>query len=68
MDSHLAKLILCFEKCREFGINFNPQKCVFMVLSLMIMGFIESKKSKLPNLKKIQAIVSKQVPTNPQQI
>jgi hypothetical protein len=31
MDNHLQKLILCFQKCREYGINMNPNKCAFMV-------------------------------------
>jgi hypothetical protein len=53
MESHLQKLILCFQKCREYGISFNPDKCGFMVFSRMILGFIVSKERKLPNPKKI---------------
>jgi hypothetical protein len=53
MESHLQKLKLCFQKCREYGINLNPNKCAFMVFSRMILGFIVSKKRKLPNPKKI---------------
>jgi hypothetical protein len=58
MDNHLQKLILCFQKCRKYGISLNPDKYAFMVFSRMILGFIISKKWKLLDLKKIQVIVS----------
>jgi len=47
MDSHLQKLKLCFQKCKEYGISLNPNKCAFMVFSRMILGFIVSKEGKL---------------------
>jgi hypothetical protein len=53
MESHLQKLRLCFQKCREYGINQNPDKCAFMVFSSMILGFIISKEGKLLDPKKI---------------
>jgi len=68
MDIHLDKFKLCFQKCKEFGISLNLDKCAFMLFSRMILGFIVSKEGKLPNPKKIQAIVQLHVPTNPQQI
>jgi hypothetical protein len=43
MESHLQKLIICFQKCREYGINLNLEKCAFMVFSRMILGLIVSK-------------------------
>ncbi len=67
MDSHLQKFKLCFQKCKEYDITLNPNKCVFMVFSRMILGFIISKERKLPNPKKIQAIVNMPPPKNPQQ-
>jgi hypothetical protein len=33
MESHLQKLKLCFQKCKEYGISLNPDKCAFMVFS-----------------------------------
>jgi hypothetical protein len=39
-----------------------------MVFSNMILGFIISKEGKLPNPKKIQAIINMPPPKNPQQI
>jgi len=65
MESHLQKLKLCLQKCKEYGINLNPNKCAFMVFSRMILGFIILKEGKLPNLKKIQAIVNTPPPKNP---
>jgi hypothetical protein len=58
MDNHLQKFRLCFQKCKKYDINMNPEKCAFMIFSGMILGFIVSKKGKLPNPKKIQAIVN----------
>jgi hypothetical protein len=68
MDMHLAKLRLCFQKCKEFGISLNPNKCAFMLFSRMILRFMISKECKLTNPKKIQTIVQMHVPINPQQI
>jgi hypothetical protein len=47
MDSHLQKLKLCFQKCIEYGIKLNLDKCAFLVFSRMILGFIVSKERKL---------------------
>jgi hypothetical protein len=69
MESHLKKLKLCFQKCREYGINLNiDKKCAFMEFSRMILGFIVFKEGKLLDPKKIQAIVNMPPPKNPQQI
>ncbi len=65
MESHLQKLRLCFQKCREHGISLNLDKCAFMVFLGMILGFIVSKEGKLPNPKRIQAIVNMPPPKNP---
>jgi hypothetical protein len=47
MESHPHKLRLCFQKCREYGISLNLDRCAFMVFSEMILGFIISKERKL---------------------
>jgi hypothetical protein len=65
MESHLQKLRLCFQKCREYGINLNLDKCAFMVFSRMNLGFIVYKKKKLLYPKKIQAIVNMPPLKNP---
>jgi hypothetical protein len=51
------KLILCFEKCREYRISLNLEKCAFMVFLRLILGFIASKEGKIPDSKKVQAIM-----------
>ncbi len=68
MENHLQKLRLCFQKCREYGISLNPDKCAFMVFSGMILGFIVSKEGKLLYPKKIQTIVNMPPPRNPHHI
>jgi hypothetical protein len=68
MESHLQKLKLCFQKCIEYGISLNPDKCAFMVFLGMILVFIISKEGKLPYPKKIQAIINMPPPKNPHQI
>jgi hypothetical protein len=67
-QTSIKVLRLCFQKCKEYGISLNPNKCAFMVFSRMILGFIISKEEKLPNPKKIQAIVNMSPPKNPHQI
>jgi hypothetical protein len=37
MDSHLKKFRLCFQKCKEYGISLNLNKCAFMVFLGMIL-------------------------------
>jgi len=64
MESHLMKLKLCFQKCKEYRINLNPKKCAFMVFLGHILGFIVSKERKIPDLKKVHAIVNMLVPAN----
>jgi len=66
MDSHLQKLRLCFQKCKEYGISLNLDKCAYMVFSRMILEFIISKEGKLLDPKKIQVIVNMPPPKNPQ--
>jgi hypothetical protein len=44
MDSHLQKLKLCFQKCRQYGISLNPNKCAFMVFLGMNWVLLFPKK------------------------
>jgi hypothetical protein len=68
MDIHLDSLRLCFQKCNEFGISLNPNKCVFMVFLGIMLGFAVSKEGKLLDPKKIQAIIQMHLATNLQKI
>ncbi len=65
MESHLQKLKLCSQKCKEYGINLNPNKCAFMVSSRMILGFIVFKDGKLLDPKKIQTMTNMPPLKNP---
>jgi hypothetical protein len=40
---HIEKFKKCFFKCRGFGIGLNLDKCVFLVCSRVILGFIVFK-------------------------
>jgi hypothetical protein len=64
MESHLMKLRLCSQKCREYKINLNSEKCAFMVFLGLILRFIVSKQGRISDLKKVHAIVNMLVPTN----
>lgn len=57
LDIHLLKLQSCFDKCREFDRNLNPKKCMFLVQSCIILKYVVSKESKLPNPKTNLTIV-----------
>ncbi len=46
-------------------MSLNVEKCAFMVFSRLILRFIVSKEGKIPNPKKVQAIMNMPVPTNP---
>ncbi len=52
MNIYLSKLKQCFQKCKEYGINLNHDKCAFIVFSIMILGFIVFKKGNYLILKK----------------
>jgi len=67
-NTHQQKLHLRFDKCHEFSISLNPDKCMFLVYSMVIMGYIMSQEGKLPNLKKISTIVNMPQPKTPKDI
>jgi len=68
LSTHLEKLKKCFLKCTKYGINLNPNKCVFMVCCRIILRFIVSKEGKRPYFKKIEVLVKMPVPKIPQEI
>jgi hypothetical protein len=49
IEDHIHKLRLCFIKCREYGISLNPEKCLMMVYSRIILGHVVSKEGKMPD-------------------
>jgi hypothetical protein len=44
LDTHLTKLWLCFDKCREFSISLNLEKCMFLVHLGVILGYVLFKE------------------------
>jgi hypothetical protein len=65
LKTHMVKLRLCFDKCQEFGINFNLNKCIFLVFSGFIFNYIVFEEGKLLD-PKITAIVNMSELKNPQ--
>jgi hypothetical protein len=65
MKNHLMKLRLCFQKCKEYRINFNLETFAFMVFSRLILRFIVSKEGKVPFPKKVQVMVNIPMFINP---
>lgn len=47
LKMHLAKLRLCFDKCRKFDISLNLEKCMFFVYLKVLLGHVVSKARKL---------------------
>ena len=61
---HLPKLRLIFERCRQYGVSLNPDKCIFYVPSGVILGYIVCQAGKFPDPKKIEALVNMPSPKN----
>jgi hypothetical protein len=38
LKMHLAKLLLCFDKCCEFDISLNSKKCIFLFTQGLYLG------------------------------
>jgi hypothetical protein len=57
-DHLVANLEQAFERLRGKHIKLNPEKCVFVVLRGMLLGFIISKLGIEANPEKISAILS----------
>ncbi len=68
LSTHFEKLKKCFLKYRKFSISLNPNKCAFMVFSRTILGFIVSKKGKVMDPKKVEALVNMPVRITPWEI
>jgi hypothetical protein len=46
-------------------LSLNPEKCMFLEHSSVVLGYVVSKEGKLPDLKKILAIVHMPTPKTP---
>ena len=58
IETHLPKLRHVFERCRQYDVNLNPDKCIFYVPSGVILGYIVCQAGKFPDPKKIEALVN----------
>jgi len=68
LNTHLTKLWLCFNKCRNFDIKFESWKMYVPRALNVILGYVVSKEGKLPNLKKILVVVHMPTPKTPKDI
>ncbi len=58
----LPNFCCVFDKCQEFSISQNMEKCMFLVYLGVILGYVVSKVGKLPNPKKILVIENMPMP------
>ena len=56
--THLPKLRLVFERCKQYCVSLNLNKCIFYVPSSVILGFIVCQAGKFPDPKTIEALVN----------
>lgn len=68
VNMHLDKFRLCFDKCREFDISLNLEKCMFLDYLGVILGYVVSKEGNLHESKNILAIVNMPTPKTPKNI
>jgi hypothetical protein len=61
---HLDHLRAIFLRCRFYRIRLNPHKCIFVVESGRLLGFIVSKDGIRVDPLKIQAIIALPPPKN----
>lgn len=66
--THLNKLILCLEKCWEYNISLNSEKCLFLMFSGLILGYLVSKDGKFLDPKKIKVVQHMKQPKIPHDI
>jgi len=62
LSTRMEKLFKMFSNLLEYGINLNPNKCDFMVISLQWLWIFILTEGKLPNPKKIHAFINMHVP------
>ena len=60
----LDHLRLCLEKCREYRLTLNPEKCVFGIANGNLLGHIVSKDGIAVDPDKVKAILDALAPNN----
>ena len=61
-EEHLEKLGRCLDKCAQFGISLNSEKCQFGVPSGKLLGHIVSTAGIATDPDKIKIILDLQIP------
>ena len=65
---HPSHLRLVFERCRFYKLRLNPNKCVFVVTSCRLLGFIVSNEGIRVDPFKVEAIVQLPPPSSIRQL
>jgi hypothetical protein len=68
LNSHLADLLLLFEKMRRYGLKMNPLKCAFGVSAGKFLGYIMHEKGDEIGPKKIESIKKVQAPSSKKEL
>jgi hypothetical protein len=63
-EKHLNHLKKCMIRCRNNGINFNPEKCAFCVNLGVLLGHIVYEDGLLVDPRKINIITNMPTPTS----
>eukprot|EP00253_Pinus_taeda_P005158 PITA_05158 len=65
---HPSHLRMVFERCRFYKIRLNPNKCIFIVTSSWLLGFIVSNEGIQVDPFKVEAIVRLPPPSSIRQL
>ena len=66
--SHDCHLILVLNKCREIGSKFNPDKCIFKSMRVLLFQHLVTSDGLKPDPSKINAIANMPAPQNKTQL
>ncbi|KAF8092995.1 hypothetical protein N665_0394s0004 [Sinapis alba] len=65
---HLEHLRTCFTTLNEYGMNLNPAKCTFGVMSGEFLGYIVTQRGIEANPKQMSAILDLQSPKSSKEV
>ena len=66
--SHNCHLIQVLSKCREIGLELNPDKCIFKSTQVLFFEHLVNSDGLKPDPKKINAITNMPAPQNKTQL
>lgn len=67
-DEHLGHLQQTFEKCRKYGLSFNPKKSHFDLREGILLEHIVSKEGIKIDPKHVEAISNIPLPMNKKEV